>query len=125
MPISSPDAKVVISATVSPGRICRDSSSSMRATVWVVEAVLPYRSTVITASWAKLQVGRHLGHPLADRACGGLMSDHVIDVVQRDSHCVEHFVEQQGGVGHGRLVDASGIGEHSRGWLIVLGVGQT
>lgn len=71
------------------------------------------------------EVGGHLGHPLAYRACGGLMSDHMIDVVQRDAHCVKHFVEQQWGVGHGRPVDASGVSEHSRGWLMTLGVGET
>ena len=40
MPISSPEARA-ISATVSPGRIRPASISSMSATVWVVDAVLP------------------------------------------------------------------------------------
>ena len=53
------------------------------------------------------------------------MGDHMIDVVQRDAHCVKHFVEQQWGVGHGRPVDAPGVSEHSRGRLITLGVGET
>lgn len=37
-------------AIVSPGRMCCASSSSFSATVCVVDAVLPYRSTVMTAS---------------------------------------------------------------------------
>lgn len=49
MPISSPDASA-IRAIVSPGWMCSASSSSISATLCVVDAVLPYRSTVITVS---------------------------------------------------------------------------
>ena len=44
MPISNPDAKA-INATVSPGRIWRRFEFFYEGDLWVVEAVLPYRST--------------------------------------------------------------------------------